>query len=180
MCINVCVYINTCTHRHMSVCMYICRRSHYEVIFPTQLVYETNSRVLSLGKKSGDCGNLYVAAVYKWQVLQGQIPNICLYLLCNCASLGPQLLNPSIFTPVWWWKLLVIPFCQCSSRPGLSKHFRICLPTPELTDKHKLQGFWYRLLFLYFSFLVCLCKFGSITALNKKIHVFSLKIFKLV
>lgn len=119
------------------------------------------------------CGSPYEAEVYKWQVLQGQILNICLHSLCNCASLGPQLLNPRIFTVVWKWKLLVVPFCQCSSRPGLSKHFRICLPTPELVDKHKLQVFLYRLLFLNSSFVVCLCKFGPIKALSKKIHVFS-------
>lgn len=150
----------------MSACMYFCKRSHYEIIFPTQLVYETNSPVLILGMKSGDCRNPCVATVYKWQVLQGQISNIYLYLLCNCASLGPQLLDPRIFTPVWWWKPLVIPFCQCSSRPGLSKHFRICLPTPELIDKHKTQVFLYRLLFLYFSFVVCLWKLGPIKVLN--------------
>lgn len=51
----------------MFVCMYICKRSHYEVIFPTQLVYETNSPVLILGIKSGDCGNPLVM----WESLHG-------------------------------------------------------------------------------------------------------------
>lgn len=172
MCLNICT--------HTSVCVYICKRSHYEVIFPIQFVYEINSPVLILGIKSGDCRNLYVAAVNKWQVLQGQILNIYLYSFCNYVSLGPQQLNPRIFTPVWKWKLLVIPFCQCSSRPGLSQHLRICLSTPELVDKHNLQVFLYTLLFLYFSFFVCLCKFCPIKSLNKNIHVFSLKIFKFV
>lgn len=167
-------------HTHTEVCMYvICKRSHYEVIFPIQLVYETNSPALILGIKSGDCSNPSVIAVYKWQVLQGQILNICLYSFCNCVSLGPQLLNPRIFTPVWKWKLLEISFCQCSSRPRFSKHFRICLPTLSLLTNISYKFFCIGYCFS-FSFFVCLCKFCPIKALNKKIHVFSLKILKLV
>lgn len=57
----MCASLNRCTHT--SVCMSI-----YEVIFPIQLVYETNSPVLILGIKSGDCGNLFmIVETLMWQ-----------------------------------------------------------------------------------------------------------------
>lgn len=154
-CINVCLY----TYTHTSVCVYICKRNHYEVIFPIQLVYETNSPVLILGIKSGDCRNPYVAAVYKWQVLQGQILNIHLYSFCNCVNLGPQQLNPRIFTPVWKWKLLVILFASAVLDLGYPNTSKYVYPHLSLLTNIIYKFFCTRYCFSIFLFLYVYANF---------------------